>query len=70
MHPLFEEHSLSDLAGMLPMYTESTLLAIKRGWDPPSRKFRATVVAVLKRPESELFTPEGGTDEGGTDAST
>ena len=64
MLPIFEEYSLSALAERLPMYEESYLLQIKKGYDKPSEKFKLTAATILRRTVAELFGPEE-TNQGG-----
>ena len=60
--PIFAEYSLSALAERMPMYEESYLLQIKKGYDKPTDKFKLTAAAILNRSIAELF---GTTDEAG-----
>ena len=53
--PLFEQYTVPELVRRLTMYKEGYLYYIKVGYRPPTRKFRATVCAVLNQSEVELF---------------
>ena len=55
-YPIFLEWGkrLGELADLLG-YSQHTLLAIMDGRQPASNKFKAHAVAVLDKPEAELF---------------
>ena len=53
--PIFEQYGITELAERLPMYEESYLLQIKKGYDKPSGKFIKTACTVLRKTREELF---------------
>ena len=57
--PIFEQYGLTELAERLPMYEESYLLQIKKGYDKPSEKFILTACTILGKTREELFGAQG-----------